>query len=213
MSRFFSFTILSDLFSCFFFRNLPCLCCLLFLAFYVLLCYLNLHWPSIFLLNNRLFYVFLFWLFYSSNKKTHTQKYKAKCLYKGCFPILYKVIISLLSFFFFFSFFISHLLLFTLKLHAKSRNFGRIVSNQQNCYAGIVMLNQIVVHILYTCFMFLNWIWSTIKKMAAISMTPLNKTNVNSLPLKSFFTLRMVGVFINVWLNLVLLLPSFSWSK
>ena len=123
MSRFFSFTILCDLFSCFFFRNLPCLCCLLSLAFYVLLCYLNLHWPSIFLLNNRLFYVFLFWLFYSSNKKTHTQKYKAKCLYKGCFPILYKVIISLLSFFvFFFIFHLSSTALYT-KITCKIKEF------------------------------------------------------------------------------------------
>ena len=37
----------------------------------------------------------------------------------------------------------------------------------------------------------------------------LNKTDTQIFPQKCLFTLRMIGVFINVWMNMVLLLPKF----
>ena len=46
-----------------------------------------------------------------------------------------------------------------------------------------------------------------------INETSLNKTDVHSFPKKSLFTFRMVRVFINAQLKLVVLLPDFSWSR
>ena len=40
----------------------------------------------------------------------------------------------------------------------------------------------------------------------------LNKTDTQNFPQKCLFTLRMTGVFINVWMNMVVLLRKFSWS-
>ena len=52
-----------------------------------------------------------------------------------------------------------------------------------------------------------------VKKMASINVTLLNKTDVQNFPQKYLFTLRTIWVFINVWLNLVVLFPNFSWSR
>ena len=41
----------------------------------------------------------------------------------------------------------------------------------------------------------------------------LNKTVTENFPQKCLFTLRMIRVFINVWMNMVVLLPKFSWSR
>ena len=41
----------------------------------------------------------------------------------------------------------------------------------------------------------------------------LNKIDVQNFPQKCLFTLKMIRVFIHVWLNLVVLLPKFSWSQ
>ena len=40
-----------------------------------------------------------------------------------------------------------------------------------------------------------------------------NKTDVQNFPPKCLFTLKMIRVFIHVWLNPVVLLPKFSWSQ
>ena len=41
----------------------------------------------------------------------------------------------------------------------------------------------------------------------------LNKTDTQNFPQKCLFTLRMIAGFINVWMNMVVLLPKFSWSQ
>ena len=41
----------------------------------------------------------------------------------------------------------------------------------------------------------------------------LNKTDTQNFPQKCLFTLRMITGFINVWMNMVVLLPKFSWSQ
>ena len=41
----------------------------------------------------------------------------------------------------------------------------------------------------------------------------LNKTDKQNFPQKCLFTLRMTRVFINVWMNMMVLLPKFSWSR
>ena len=41
----------------------------------------------------------------------------------------------------------------------------------------------------------------------------LNKTDKQNFPQKCLFTLRMTRVFINVWMNMVVLLLNFSWSR
>ena len=53
----------------------------------------------------------------------------------------------------------------------------------------------------------------TTKKMAAINFMPLNKTDTHIFPEKFLFTFRMVKVFVNIWQNLVVLLPDISWSQ
>ena len=40
----------------------------------------------------------------------------------------------------------------------------------------------------------------------------LNKTDTQNVPKKCLVTLRMTRVFINVWMNMVVLLLKFSWS-
>ena len=72
------------------------------------------------------------------------------------------------------------------------------------CFTSIFMLNgkQLFVRSLNNCF--LSQSWSTIKKMAAINVTSLNKTDGQCFPQKYLFTLRMITkIFINVWLELL----------
>ena len=54
---------------------------------------------------------------------------------------------------------------------------------------------------------------STVKKMAAINVISLNKTDVENFPWKFLLTPRRIRAFKNAWLHLVALLLNFSWSR
>ena len=47
--------------------------------------------------------------------------------------------------------------------------------------------------------------------MASLIVKSLNKTDVPNFTQKYLFSLRIIEVFIDVWLNLVVLLPNFLW--
>ena len=49
--------------------------------------------------------------------------------------------------------------------------------------------------------------------MTAINDTSLDKTDLQNFSQKFLLTLRMIRDFINAWLNLLELLPNFSWSQ
>ena len=49
--------------------------------------------------------------------------------------------------------------------------------------------------------------------MTAINDTSLDKTDLQKFSQKFLLTLRMIRDFINAWLNLLELLPNFSWSQ
>ena len=65
-----------------------------------------------------------------------------------------------------------------------------------------IMLNKTVAHVSFIYLSFLDQSWSTIKEMAWINVTSLNKSSVHSLSQKSLLTPRMVRVSMNSWLKL-----------
>ena len=74
------------------------------------------------------------------------------------------------------------------------------------------MLSGKQLHVLYIYLLYLSQNWPT-KKMAAISIMSLNKSGVLRFPQKRLFTLRMIKVFIDVWMKLVALSPNVPWSR
>ena len=77
---------------------------------------------------------------------------------------------------------------------------------------GIAVLSGTVIHVLYIHILFLNQSWLTMKKIAAINRTSLNKTDTLFLK-KILVYFRTVKVFVNARLKQVILLPDFSWSR
>ena len=74
------------------------------------------------------------------------------------------------------------------------------------------MVNETVALASFIYFSFLSYSWPTIKNMAAINVTSLNKTDVLSSP-QNFVYPRMHRVFISSWLKLVVLLPDLFMIK
>lgn len=101
-----------------------------------------------------------------------------------------------------------HVDLLVQKILANSRNFGDIVYNCQNCITFCWYFYaewKTVVFICYIFSLFSSQSLSTLKMMAAVSMTLLYKVHVHRFLQKCLFTISAVRVFINVWLTLLLL--------
>ena len=62
-------------------------------------------------------------------------------------------------------------------------------------------------------YVFISQSSSTVKKVAAINVISLNKTDVEHFPWKFLFTRSRIRAFKNAWLHLVALLLNFSWSR